>query len=177
MNLNPSNFGANLSAEAGFGFAPSSRSLLSPSPWRENWKLELQLKLVDDAGDGDGDEEEAVIAVAEAAATEAARTPDFFIVGLDRIGFSRSWYRGEKVSCGAEKIRTAERKSARKSERKCATVKIIFNRSAFNQRNIDGSKLLQRIYISCPRISKDRTPNRPWLQLVSEQRKLITPYS
>lgn len=40
--------------------------------WRENWKLELKLKV----------EEEAEIAEAEAAATEAAKSTCFFISGV-----------------------------------------------------------------------------------------------
>lgn len=63
MNLNPSNLGANFSVGAGFLFAEFSCSFFSSL---ESWKLELQVKLEE--------------AEAEAATTEAAKSPDFFMV-------------------------------------------------------------------------------------------------
>ncbi len=71
MNLNPSNFGANLSAEDDLCDSGFPISLPATASSRENWIFELEKK---------PEEEGAEIAVAEAAATDAAKNPDFFIV-------------------------------------------------------------------------------------------------
>lgn len=70
INLNPSNLGANFSVDDDL-FVEFSWSFFDETSSWEAWKFELQAKFV---------VEESDIAVAEAAATEAAKSPHFFII-------------------------------------------------------------------------------------------------